>query len=238
MKVSSKHVLLSLVLLVTGFILALSYELAREQIVQSSPGDDRQWHYEDELRNKIILEQTVNRSLEEELRGYQTQVREMEEKIAEVDELTELRTTNLLDDVERLRKIVGAVQVKGPGIEISLSDSSYIPEGENPNNYIVHEQHVQKVVDELLVAGAEAIAINGYRISHQSYIQCIGPVIMVDGNQSYAPFTISAIGDPDILGKSITFPGGVHDQLINDEIVVKLDTKESIELAPYLAERG
>ncbi|WP_370621845.1 hypothetical protein [Bacillus sp. JCM 19034] len=53
MKVKGKHLILSFVLIVTGFILALNYEMANEQI-SINPGYERQWEREDELRNQLI----------------------------------------------------------------------------------------------------------------------------------------------------------------------------------------
>ncbi|WP_088105006.1 DUF881 domain-containing protein [Halalkalibacter urbisdiaboli] len=238
MKVKGKHAILSFVLLVTGFILALSYEITNERQAELNPGYEREWKHEDQLRNQIIMEQTVNLRLQEDLRAYQAEVRALEEDLATHDEEKEVLATNLLEDVERLRKLVGSVKVKGPGIEVSLEDSSYVPEGANVNDYIVHEAHVQLVVHELFVSGAEAIAINGYRLSHQSYIQCAGPVIMIDGNASSAPFVITAIGDADKLDSSLGLIGGVKDQLLNDEITVRIQKKDVIELNPYLSERG
>lgn len=235
MKVNGKHVILSLVLLVTGFILALSYQFAKEH-QDTNPVSQRQWRHEDELRNNIILEQAVNRNLQEDLRGYQSQLREIEEQITDLTEEQEVRVASLIEDLERLRKLVGTVKVKGPGIEVMLSDSSYVPDGANPNDYIVHEEQIQKVVQELLVAGAEAVAINGYRLSSNSYIQCIGPVIYIDGHTSYAPFVITAIGDPLNLEGSMTLPGGVRDQLLNDLIEVRMQQKNEIIMEPYLSE--
>jgi uncharacterized protein YlxW (UPF0749 family) len=225
-------------LLVTGFILALSYEVTSERNIPLLPGYERQWEIEDELRNQVIMEQTTNRNLQEELRLFQAQVRDLESNLASVNEEQEVKSQNLLEDIERLRKLVGQVQVEGPGIEISLEDADYVPDGENPNNYIVHEFHIQRVVHELFVAGAEAIAINGFRLSHQSYIQCTGPVIRVDGNTSSAPFVISAIGDSDHLESAVTLPGGVHHQLVNDEISVRIQKKNTIILDPHLVESG
>ncbi|UOE92925.1 DUF881 domain-containing protein [Alkalihalobacillus sp. LMS39] len=236
MRVKGKHVILAFVLLVTGFIISLSYQFANDGTGTDSISQT-QWRHEDELRNKIIIEQAVNRNLQEELRGYQAQLSEIEEQIAEMDEQQELRVTNLIEDLERLRKVVGSVKVKGPGVEVKLSDASYIADGGNPNDYIVHENHVQMVVDELLVAGAEAISINGQRITHRSYIRCIGPVILIDGHTSAAPFVVSAIGDTNTLEASLNILGGVKDRLVNDQIEVRIEKKDII-MEPLLAERG
>ena len=237
MKVKGKHVLLSFVMLVTGFIVALSYQFANEN-EETGYASERQWRHEDELRNNIIVEQALNRNLQEDLRAYKAQLREIESEISELDEEMEFKTANLVEDIEKLRKIVGSVKVSGPGVEVSLSDHSYLPDGANPNDYIVHEQHIHKVVHELFVAGAEAVAVNGYRLSHQSFIQCVGPVISIDGNTSYAPFVVSAIGDATQLEAALNIYGGVKDQLVNDDIEIRILKKEEIIMDPYLAERG
>lgn len=235
MKVTGKHVILSFVLLITGFMLAFSYQFTSER---GRPVSENQWRHEDELRNKIILEQAVNRNLQEELSELQNELNEIEDMIASYDEDREERINSLMVQIENLRKMVGSVKVTGPGVEVTLKDSSYVPDSANPNDYIVHEHHVQMVVDELLIAGAEAIAINGYRISDQSYIQCVGPVIRIDGNTSFAPFVITAIGDAELLNDSLNLIGGVKDQIVSDYIDFRIQQKNEIVMEPLLSERG
>ncbi|MDQ0253813.1 uncharacterized protein YlxW (UPF0749 family) [Evansella vedderi] len=233
MRVKGSHVIFSFVLLVTGFIIALSYQFTNE----NNPGNqlsNSQWRAEDELRNQVLMEQAVNRSLAEELREIQNQINEIEEVVANDERLY----FNLIEDLDRLRMVTGSVRVKGEGISVTLRDAEYVQEGENPNNYIVHEQHIQKVVDELLVTGAEAIAINGHRINHQSYIHCIGPVIEIDGHVSFAPFEITAIGDSETLNGALNMFGGVVDQLLSDNIEVRIEKRNEIVLDPYFSERG
>lgn len=233
MKVKGKHVVFSFIMLVTGFIIALSYQFTNEEESKQTI-TERQWKKEDSLRNEVLFEQSVNRNLAEELRVIQSEIHAVEEEIS----IQEKTYFNLVEDLEKLRMVTGAVAVQGAGIEVTLTDAEYIPDGENPNYYIVHEGHIQKVVHELLVTQAEAIAINGQRISHQSYIQCVGPVIRIDGITSFAPFTITAIGDPNKLNDSLNLPGGVKDQLVSDQIEVKIEKKDLIRLDPYLSERG
>lgn len=227
------HVILSVILIITGFIIALSYQFANET-PKSQVITERQWKKEDELRNQVLFEQSVSRNLAEELRAIQAEITVIEEEIA----FQERTYFNLVEDLDKLRMVTGAVGVKGPGIEVTLTDAQYVPDGENPNFYIVHEFHIQQVVHELLVTQAEAIAINGQRISNRSYIQCVGPVIRVDGNTSFAPFVITAIGDPAKLHDSLNLPGGVRDQLLSDQIEVKIERKDLIIMDPYLSEKG
>jgi uncharacterized protein YlxW (UPF0749 family) len=233
LKVKGKHVLFSFILIITGFISALSFQFANEgqnnQVIE-----ERQWKKEDELRSQVLFEQSVNRNLAEESRVSQAKINEIEAEIAD----QERTYFNLVEDLEKLRMVTGAVGIKGTGIEVTLTDAQYVPDGENPNYYIVHELHIQKVIHELLVTQAEAIAINGQRISHHSYIQCVGPVIRIDGNTSFAPFVITAIGDEDKLHDSLNLPGGVRDQLLSDQIEVKIEKKDLILMDPYLSDRG
>nr|WP_246596079.1 DUF881 domain-containing protein [Bacillus alkalicola] len=231
-KVKGSHVILSLVLLVSGFIVALSYQFTNLNSAANQTNGS-QWREEDELRDQILMEQMVNRSLTEELRDIQNQLTEFEEEI--VNQQT--RYFNLVEDLDRLRMITGNVGVVGEGLSVTLNDSEYV-EGENPNNYIVHEQHIRMLIDELLVTGAEAIAINGHRINSQSYIQCIGPVIEVDGHISFAPFEITALGDSETLNEAINMVGGVKDRLLSDNIEVRIEKKNEIVLEPYFSERG
>ncbi len=131
---------------------------------------------------------------------------------------------------------LGKVKVKGPGIEILLEDGDY-KKDEDANNYLVHEHHVFKVVNELFVSGASAIAINGQRLKADSYIVCTGPVITIDGNPYPAPFKITAIGDTDTLAAAVTLKGGgVRDQLVNDNIMFTIEKKKQIVLDPILGE--
>ncbi|MCD8500620.1 MAG: DUF881 domain-containing protein [Bacillaceae bacterium] len=220
MRVKGKHVVFSFVMFVTGFIIALSYQFANPEDTRTVITEG-QWKKEDSLRNEVLVQQSVNRNLSEELRAIQAEIKAIEEEIAN----QERAYFNLVEDLEKLRMVTGAVGIQGAGIEITLTDAEYVPDGENPNFYIVHEAHIQKVVHELLVTQAEAIAINGQRISHRSYIQCVGPVIRVDGVTSFAPFTVTAIGDSDKLHDALNLPGGIKDQLISDQIEVKIEKK-------------
>ncbi|KZE65786.1 hypothetical protein AWM68_05245 [Fictibacillus phosphorivorans] len=229
-KISGKHLFLSLILLVTGFILSFSYQ--RAQIEKHNVVQNNEWKKEDSLRSQILNLQKTNRELAVELQGLQQNVQKKESKLANQEEIS----SKLVEDLNELRMIVGNVKVKGEGVEVTLQDSSYIPEGANPNDYIVHEEHIRSVIDELHVSGAEAIAINGQRISHDTYIACIGPVVSVDGNQYPAPFVITAIGNSSTLEKSLNLY--LVNKIVNDGVEVRVEKESAIEMEPFITEEG
>ncbi|MBS2968882.1 DUF881 domain-containing protein [Metabacillus sp. KIGAM252] len=228
MKPKGKYVLLSIVMLVLGYLIAFSYQLTNEK----KPGgiSAEQWDKEYESRQLLIEQEEKNLMLQAELQKKQKNVQNYEKKLKKDKQAA----SGLVEKIENLRMYVGETGVKGEGVQITLEDSSYIPADENANNYIVHESHIFKVINELLISGASAVSINGQRISADSYIFCNGPVITVDGNQFPAPFVISAIGDPDVMIAAFTISGGISEQLVYDNIVVKSEKKSEITMNSML----
>ncbi|MGY4689737.1 DUF881 domain-containing protein [Salibacterium sp. K-3] len=212
---------LTALLFMVGFLLAITYQTAAdgEQTEQTAINQK-----EDRLREEVLQEQEKNKELSGEWRNLQKQVREMEESLAE----DESSSFNLVEELKKMRMLTGDVPVKGPGISVVLDDYKYVPEKENPNQFLVHERHIQEVLDELVLAGAEAVSVNGYRITEDTYIQCMGPVITIDSYTSTAPFVINAIGDSEQLEAAMEMNGGVQDRLVNENVQVSIQSKDRI----------
>lgn len=232
MKLKGRYVILSLVLLVLGFLISYSYQITKEKNKNRTISEE-QWEKEYETRSLLINNEKINKDLQKELYEKQDQVKKIEKSLKDEKQVY----FNLVEDVEKFRMYVGDVPVVGKGVQVTLEDSSYIPEGENVNNYIVHESHIFNVINELNISGADAISINGQRISSDSYIFCNGPVVTVDGNQFPAPFVISAIGDPGVLIPALNIAGGIIDQLAYDNIVVTVEKKDEIKMEPLLQDQ-
>lgn len=232
-KVKGKHVILSLVCLVLGFMIAFSYHFTQKEINQKNTNlTSKQWEKTIDLRNQLIELEELNRKLQKELNQKQDKVLENEKDLSKEAEAF----VTLAEDAEKYRMFLGKVKVKGQGVMVQLSDGAYDPKEDNINNYLVHEYHVFKVINELYISGAAAIAINGQRLTSHSYIICNGPVITVDGIQHPAPFVITAIGEPEVLASALNLTGGVKDQLVNDNIVFSLEKKSEIILNPILGQ--
>ena len=219
---SRKYFVILIVCIMTGFIIGFSYNLSKddEQINSSSNLYAQQ---RDAYREELIEQQERNKELAEELDGLLETIRQYEREFATPEE----HYDELVEEAERLRILMGELPASGKGVSVTLRDDEYSCET-NPNDYIVHESHIFSVINELKIAGAEAIAINGQRLKTNSYISCNGPVITIDGNQYPAPFVIEAVGNPDGLIAALEIGGGVFDQLLNDNVVVTLEKKDLI----------
>ncbi|HWR61276.1 MAG TPA: DUF881 domain-containing protein [Clostridia bacterium] len=100
-----------------------------------------------------------------------------------------------------------SVAVTGPGIIMTLNDSQQeVQEGEDIAWYLIHDIDILEIVNELRMAGAEAISINGERVTSTTSIRCGGPTINIDGKRHAVPFVIKAIGDPKTLEASAFAP--------------------------------
>lgn len=221
------YVVLSLVSVVFGFLLSYSYHLTTKS--EQPNITNSQWNQDMALRDELIQVEEKNRELETELRKTQERIVEIEKELAN----EEREFFNLAEDTEKYRIFLGEVKVKGEGIKVTLEDGEYNPQ-EDANNYIVHEHHVFKVINELYVSGAHAISVNGQRLTHNSYIICNGPVIEVDGTPHPAPFIIEAIGDAETMAAALDLPGGVKDLLVNENIQFSLEQKKEIIMDPVL----
>ncbi|WP_273125626.1 DUF881 domain-containing protein [Metabacillus sp. HB246100] len=226
------YVILSLIFLVLGFLISYSFQLTKEK-AKGETLSPEQWDKEYQIRSQLITKEEINRDLQKELFEKQERVEEIEASLKEEKQVY----YNLVEDVEKYRMYVGDVAVEGKGVQVTLEDASYVPDGENVNNYIVHESQIFSVINELYISGADAVSVNGQRLSRHSYIYCNGPVVTVDGNQFPAPFVISAIGDPNVMIPALNITGGVIDQLTYDHVVVAVEKKDKIVMEPLLNEQ-
>lgn len=227
-----RRILFSVVFLVLGFILAFSYRTLgkhgeTERI--KSPA----FVEEEKYREELIQQKERNKELSDEIGVKQEDIRAYERSFSNREE----DHADLVEEAEDLRLLLGVIPAVGPGVKVTLADAEYDPVEQNPNDYIVHESHVLKVVNELRISGAQGIAINGQRLTANSYILCTGPVITVDGKTFPAPFVIEAVGEPDVLASALQLKGGVVDSLIQDNIIVTTEQLKSIYLSA-LGEEG
>ena len=76
-------------------------------------------------------------------------------------------------------------EVEGPGLEVELMDAPIpangVPDGYTADDYVVHEQDVQAVINALWAGGADAIAVMDQRIIATSAVRCVGSTLLLHG---------------------------------------------------------
>ena len=96
--------------------------------------------------------------------------------------------------------------LSGSGVTVTLDDSPLWENAVNNNgttaninDYVIHQQDVESVVNALWAGGADALMIMDQRVLFNSAVICSGNVLSLHGKKYSPPFTISAIGDPQRL---------------------------------------
>ncbi len=136
-------------------------------------------------------------------------------------------------EIQQGNKMIGATDVTGPGVIVTLSDSKKDASTVlNPSSLLVHDADVLSVINELKNAGAEAISINEQRLVPTSSISCGGNIIDINGEKVGAPFVIKAIGLPEQLA-ALSRQGGYLEILKNASVGVELKKSNSITIPKY-----
>jgi uncharacterized protein YlxW (UPF0749 family) len=188
---------LALVALI-GFLLTVAYQYA----VAGQP--DRS-----AAQSSLVADVKARRTQTDTLQRQAEQLRE---------DVTRLRDAALAGDgaeAKRLRDLeaaTGLAGVRGDGLIVRLADA---PPKIDPvtgkqtadNLGIVRDRDLQDIANELWRDGAEAIAVNGERLTSTSTIRAAGGAILVDFRVVTGPYEVAAIGPDDLEGrftKSVT----------------------------------
>lgn len=157
---------------------------------------------------------------------------ELQKKLGDV--MVHGSVESLVKENEILKLRAGLTPVEGKGISVIVEDSRVpIKVGENPNLYIIHDEDVLRIINELKAAGAEGIAINDQRLVANTEIRCVGPTITVNRKSFAPPFVIRAIGNPEALSSALTLRGGVVDTLKHWGIELQIKKEMNVVLPAY-----
>ena len=113
------------------------------------------------------------------------------------------RGAGLLTQIKELEPLDGAVAVTGTGVRVVLDDAPGSAAASSDSSGVILDSDLQAAVNGLFAAGAQAISINGQRLTAQTAIRQAGGAILVDYRPLSPPYTIDAIG-PSSLGSAFT----------------------------------
>jgi uncharacterized protein YlxW (UPF0749 family) len=108
------------------------------------------------------------------------------------------------DQSELVGILSGAVAVHGPGVKLVVNDAEDTSAGGDgdprgtsgfSDTGRVRDRDMQRVVNGLWESGAEAVSINGQRLTALSAIRAAGDAILVDNRPLVPPYTVLAVGD-------------------------------------------
>ena len=174
-----------------------------------------------------------NSTLNDEKEALSEEVVSLREKLTNVDSGSQL-TADLQAELKKSNMAAGLIPVYGPGIIMTLNDSPRaIQPGDDPNNLLVHDEDILKIVNEMKASGAEAISVNDQRITAMSEIRCAGTTILVNWNKIAPPFIIKAIGDPQLLASGLSIRGGQMEVLKSWGLQTQLERNDKIDIPAY-----
>lgn len=162
----------------------------------------------------------------------------------EENNLKNIRTNALQNNPEAIEKekillenniMLGLTDVKGPGVIITLKDSesatnSNIGIIQDIRSYLVHDANLREIVRILKNSNAEAISINDQRIIGTTAIICSGNIIRVNDEKIGSPFTIKAIGLPELMYGNLE---KTIKKLNKSGIIVEIEKNQNIEINKY-----
>lgn len=190
----SVQVTLAVALLVLGFLIAA-------QIAAEGP----RVRYSTEERTPLIDTALALQTQQDALKASILDLRRRIGDLEAQDPGAAESLKRLYAQLEAARFAAGLIAVTGKGLAFRLEDGT---QGGGGVDALVSARDVRVLVDELWLAGAEGIAVNGERIVASSAVIDIGGSILVNSAYLAPPYTITAVGPADLydrLQKSVAF---------------------------------
>lgn len=126
------------------------------------------------------------------------QIGEIQEEITTLESAsleTTARGRELSNRLNRLGLQAGSSAVTGPGVRTVVDDA---PNATSAQQEVL-DKDLQKLVNALWESGAEAISINGQRLTNLSAIRHAGSAITVNFLSLSRPYVVTAVGNPDTM---------------------------------------
>lgn len=207
---------IGLVCFILALVMSMQFKVV-EQTDITSIETMREAELRTELSNWKQKYEEVNKKYEETAE----KVQEYKEKKQSDNETSSL----LQEELGQIDKALGKTDVKGEGIEITwtdVDDAKVIA-----NNLLI-------IVNDLKLAGAEAISINNERIVNMSDIVYIANTfVKVNGQRISSPYVIKAIGNQTYLESGLLGNGGSVDELQKNGYNIRIEKNKRIEILKY-----
>lgn len=211
MKSRSAQLLLTIVCFILGLLLVAQFRTQRmtsRSLLSASSAD--------QLAMISSLVEN-NARLREEMEA-------LEEQLSEYQQATGRAMLGaLVQELNKIRIINGLVEVSGSGVEVTIDGPIGVVD-------------IQDLINELRNAGAEALTINGERLTLYSVIASTEDgVMIVNGMKPSRPYILQAIGQPETLETALLRRGGLIATLERnyDGLAVSVIKRERMVLPVY-----
>jgi len=225
MRNKKAQIAIAVVLFIISFVIVLQFK----SVMRNSGLDSTQLQRIEDLQKELIKEKDKNIDLNRQLLQANSNLETYRKNASENDAGSQA----MADELKNAMLLAGLTDVEGEGVTVVLKDSAEASGGNSTANYIIHDRDLRDIVNELVASGAEAISINGERISGKSAIRCVGPTITINNNYYAPPFTIKAIGDPNTLEAGLNIRDGVVDVMRAFKIDVTITKSNKIQIPRY-----
>ncbi len=196
-RIPSWQVTLGAALLVLGFLIAAQLGAEGPRV-----------RYTTQERTPLLETATELQAQQDDLKTRILQLREEIQAVEGQGAGSADLVRQLNADLEEARIAAGLIALTGTGMVLQLDDSQApVPPGASQADYLVGSHDVRTVVEELWLAGAEAIAINSERLTPTTAIIDIGSSLLVNSAYLAPPYQVTALGSVDLYERLSRSPG-------------------------------
>ena len=174
---------------------------------------------ESELRDELATWESRYEDTANQLEQAKTNLDEYKNKIDDTQASSEL----IDKELQQADLYLGKTDVEGAGIIINLSDGS--------SNIIAED--LINLMNELKTAEAEAISVNGQRVTNLTEFADVDSYIVVNGTRLSSPYTIQVIGNQKYLESGITAKGGFSDDMTSNGKNISITENNDIKILKY-----
>jgi uncharacterized protein YlxW (UPF0749 family) len=172
-------------LLVAVIVLSALVLIAASQTAANSTADAQQRR---ELISQLNQRKAALNQVSSEIKSTQTDINNLESGLSSNQQLSGSTRGRL----GRWGTQSGVSGVSGPGVEVIVDNA---PKSAGSRG-VVQDRDLQQLVNGLWQVGAEAISVNGQRITSLTAIRTAGAAITVNYQSLTPPYVVDAIGNP------------------------------------------
>ena len=127
-------------------------------------------------------------------------------------------------DLARAADAAAATERSGPGLTVTVDDAPEDGETEGASDSgRIYDQDLQILVNGLWGAGADAIAVNGERLTSTTAIRAAGDAILVDYRPLSPPYEVTALGGGRLRAAFDDSAAGEHFRTLADQFGIRFD---------------